>query len=74
VTDLAFSPDGGLLASSGADGSAEIVRHESFLPLEDLLGLAAHRVTRGFTAAERARYLGTGSGSGQGGTATTPPP
>jgi WD40 repeat protein len=74
LTDLAFSPDGALLASSAADGTVRIVRQESFLPLADLLGLASQRVTRGFTAAERARYVGpAGSGQGQGGTATTPP-
>jgi WD40 repeat protein/DNA-binding SARP family transcriptional activator len=53
VTGLAFSPDGARLASAGFDGLARVWA----LDLDDLLGLAGARVTRGMTADECARYL-----------------
>ena len=53
VLDAAFSPDGCRLATAGKDG---LVRQFSVC-LPDLLALAARRVTRALSPAERATYL-----------------
>jgi WD40 repeat protein/DNA-binding SARP family transcriptional activator len=50
---VAFSPDGRLLASTSVDGTAAL----HLLPVDEFVGLARSRVTRGLTDVERRRYL-----------------
>jgi WD40 repeat protein len=53
VTALAFNPGGTRLATGGADGTVRVY----VLPIEELMTISRARLTRGWTAAECARYL-----------------
>jgi WD40 repeat protein len=57
VFDAAFSPDGRVVVTAGADGSAQVYRCDVCGTQSDLLALGSGRVTRQLTADERARYL-----------------
>jgi WD40 repeat protein len=57
VNTSAFSPDGHLVVTGGADGTAQVYRCDVCGTEAGLLALAARRVTRRLTAAERERYL-----------------
>ncbi|WP_406635326.1 hypothetical protein [Amycolatopsis sp. WGS_07] len=48
---------GNQLAAGRNDGTVDVWTCEECVPLDQLLALAAHRVTRDFTPAERQRYL-----------------
>jgi WD40 repeat protein len=53
VDAVAFSPDGSKLVSVGDDGLVRVWA----VRLDDLLAIAAHRLTRGFSEAECRQYL-----------------
>ena len=53
VTDIVFSSDGRLLASTGNDGATRVYLAQ----IEDLVDLAEARVTRSLTDDECRRYL-----------------
>lgn len=55
VARVAFSPDGGLLASQHHDGTTRIY----ILSIPELMALAESRLTRGWTPEECQRYLRT---------------
>jgi WD40 repeat protein len=53
VNDVAFSPDGTLLATVGQDGTLRVY----VLPLDELVGIARARLSRGFSVEECRQYL-----------------
>jgi WD40 repeat protein len=56
LTALAFSPDRTRLATGGLDGTVRVY----VLPIDELMAISRARLTRGWTAAECARYLRSG--------------
>jgi WD40 repeat protein/DNA-binding SARP family transcriptional activator len=56
VTALAFNPDGTRLAAGSADGIVRVY----VIPIDELMAISRERLTRGWTAAECARYLREG--------------
>jgi WD40 repeat protein len=56
LTALAFSPDGTRLATGAVDGTVRVY----VLPIDELMAISRARLTRGWTAAECARYLRSG--------------
>ncbi len=57
VNTASFSPDGTRIVTGSVDKTAQIFNAEVCAPLEKLVALAAKRVTRGFSAEERAAFL-----------------
>jgi WD40 repeat protein len=55
--DVAFSPDGRQVAGVDRSGTAYVYDCQACAPVEDLLEQADRRATRGFTEAERRRFL-----------------
>ena len=53
LADVAFSPDGTRLATGSGDGTVRIY----VLPIRDLMSLARHRLTRGWTQDECVQFL-----------------
>lgn len=56
VTDAAFSPDGKTIATTG-DNTARLYECVACAPLDELLKLAAARITRELTCEERVNFL-----------------
>ena len=53
MTSAVFSPDANHIVTAGEDGTVR----QYILDIEQLLALAAHRITRSLTLDERATYL-----------------
>jgi WD40 repeat protein len=52
-----FSPDGSRVATLSSEGSVKLFNLERFLPVSELVAMAAQRVKRAWTEAERERFL-----------------